>query len=116
MKLTRLVSIITVSTIIGAILIFNWIKNEPPEARIIVPDKFSVAANPGRLAYADNCATCHGTVGQGSEKGPPLIHDIYNPGHHGDVSFYRAARFGVRAHHWRFGNMPPQPQVNETWP
>jgi hypothetical protein len=25
-----------------------------------------------------------------------------------------AARQGVAAHHWRFGNMPPQPQVDSA--
>jgi hypothetical protein len=36
---------------------------------------------------------------------------IYRPGHHADVAFQLAARRGVRAHHWRFGDMPPQPTV-----
>ena len=29
------------------------------------------------------------------------------PGHHGDGSFHQAVARGVRAHHWRFGDMPP---------
>ena len=29
--------------------------------------------------------------------------------HHGDAAFLLAVRNGVRAHHWRFGDMPPQP-------
>ena len=37
---------------------------------------------------------------------PPLIHKIYEPSHHGDESFQRAVAVGVRAHHWKFGNMP----------
>jgi hypothetical protein len=37
---------------------------------------------------------------------------VYVPGHHSDQAFYLAARNGVAAHHWRFGNMPPQPQVS----
>jgi len=35
------------------------------------------------------------------------VHAIYEPGHHGDLAFKRAAMNGVRAHHWPFGNMPP---------
>lgn len=41
------------------------------------------------------------------------MHDIYNPGHHADEAFLRAARNGVQQHHWRFGDMPPQPQVSD---
>ena len=41
------------------------------------------------------------------EVAPPLVHIIYEPGHHGDESFQRAVALGVRAHHWRFGNMAP---------
>ena len=37
---------------------------------------------------------------------PPLVHKIYEPSHHGDESFQRAAAVGVRAHHWSFGDMP----------
>lgn len=43
--------------------------------------------------------------------GPPLVHKIYEPSHHGDAAFQVAAAQGVRAHHWRFGNMPPQDGV-----
>lgn len=53
------------------------------------------------------CAACHGNIGMGSDKGPPLVHKIYKPGHHGDLSFYRAVKNGVQRHHWQFGNMPP---------
>lgn len=40
--------------------------------------------------------------------GPPFINPIYKPGHHGDYAFEMAAQNGVQAHHWPFGNMPPQ--------
>ena len=61
----------------------------------------------GKLAYNDNCASCHGADLKGSREGPPFIHKVYEPSHHGDEAFYRAAANGVRAHHWRFGDMPP---------
>ncbi len=73
---------------------------------------FSEQASAGKKAYDANCASCHGVNASGSDKGPPLVHDIYNPGHHDDKSFVRAARLGVPGHHWRFGNMPPQPKVS----
>ena len=44
---------------------------------------------------------------------PPFVHDIYNPGHHADPAFFAAAKFGVRQHHWPYGNMPPQLQVSD---
>ncbi|MEK9660468.1 MAG: cytochrome c [Alphaproteobacteria bacterium] len=61
----------------------------------------------GRLAFTAKCAACHGTKGQGTDKGPPFLSRIYHPGHHGDEAFRLAARNGARAHHWPFGNMPP---------
>lgn len=73
----------------------------------------SARAQQGQIVFDANCASCHGVNGAGSgKKGPPLVHDIYNPGHHADEAFIRAARFGVRQHHWRFGDMPKQPNVS----
>ncbi len=77
---------------------------------VTVPE-LSVAAEKGRAAFAEVCATCHGVVAQGSDEGPPLVLPIYRPGHHGDFAFVRAIAQGVRAHHWGFGAMPPQPAV-----
>jgi mono/diheme cytochrome c family protein len=79
---------------------------------VTVPQLSPLAAE-GKTAFDAVCATCHGTNAAGSSKGPPLIHDIYNPGHHNDAAFYLAAQRGVRQHHWRFGNMPAQPGVSE---
>lgn len=80
---------------------------------VLLPVDLSPTAEAGRVAFADNCASCHGTNGAGTDQGPPLIHIIYEPSHHGDAAFVLAARNGSRAHHWRFGDMPPQPQVSE---
>ena len=82
-----------------------------PQLRL--PELSRVAAA-GKRAFDANCAQCHGVNGTGSEKGPPLIHRIYNPGHHADEAFFRAARDGVRRHHWNFGDMPAQPQVTQA--
>ena len=67
----------------------------------------------GQSLFAENCQACHGTNGAGTDQGPPLIHQIYRPGHHGDQAFVMAARYGVRSHHWPYGNMPKQPQVSQ---
>ena len=79
-----------------------------PIVAVKLPGSHSAQAQIGREAYEANCASCHGRNAAG-RKGvaPPLVHIIYEPGHHGDESFQRAVAKGVRAHHWRFGNMPP---------
>lgn len=73
----------------------------------------SVVATNGKQSFDENCAACHGINAAGTQNGPPLIHDIYNPGHHPDESFHVAVTQGVRQHHWPFGNMPKQPQVTK---
>ena len=60
----------------------------------------------GEAKFTANCAACHGVRGVGTKQGPPLVHKIYEPNHHADMAFQRAAENGVRAHHWEFGNMP----------
>jgi mono/diheme cytochrome c family protein len=74
----------------------------------------SLVAVAGRAAFDANCAQCHGRSGVGTKQGPPLVHDIYNPGHHADEAFRYAVRQGVRQHHWPYGNMPSQPQVTDS--
>jgi mono/diheme cytochrome c family protein len=65
----------------------------------------------GRDLFDLHCAECHGSGGFGTTQGPPMVHDIYRPGHHADISFHLAVQRGVRSHHWNFGDMPPQPNV-----
>jgi mono/diheme cytochrome c family protein len=60
----------------------------------------------GEAKFNKFCSRCHGPQGQGTDFGPPLVHKIYEPNHHADMAFQRAAAQGVRAHHWKFGNMP----------
>ncbi|TCD13725.1 c-type cytochrome [Oricola cellulosilytica] len=81
-------------------------------AEVKVP-KLTETAQAGEYLFNSNCATCHGVNAAGTESAPPLVNDIYNPGHHSDESFYSAVANGVPAHHWPFGNMPRQPQVSE---
>lgn len=81
-----------------------------PFGGFVVPP-LSEEARAGEVIFNANCAKCHGTNGTGTDKGPPLVHDIYNPGHHSDEAFQSAVRNGAPQHHWPFGNMPAQPQV-----
>jgi cytochrome c len=77
-------------------------------ADVIVPDTLSQNAEIGKLGYDAKCAACHGVNAAGQDGvAPPLVHIIYEPSHHGDEAFQRAAAMGVRGHHWSFGDMPP---------
>lgn len=66
----------------------------------------------GKRLFEKNCASCHGLDLKGSDKGPPFLHPVYAPSHHGDASFQAAVRYGSRAHHWSFGDMNPVPGVS----
>ena len=66
-----------------------------------VPADLSAKAMSGKVAFDLKCAACHGGNGAGQDGvAPPLIHKIYEPSHHGDEAFQRAAKLGVRSHHW----------------
>lgn len=65
-----------------------------------------VLTQKGAELFKLNCAKCHGEKGAGTKQGPPLVHKIYHPNHHADLSFRWAIERGVRAHHWGFGDMP----------
>jgi len=72
----------------------------------------------GEWLFKADCARCHGPMASGSEIGPPLVHRYYEPNHHADAAFQRAVQFGVQAHHWSYGPMPPvegltPPQVEQ---
>ena len=76
-------------------------------ASVLLPKTLSQNAQIGKQAFEAKCASCHGTNAAGQDGvAPPLVHIIYEPGHHGDETFQRAAAMGVRAHHWPFGNTP----------
>ena len=71
-----------------------------------VPE-LSAATQVGKDQFEVSCVAWHGANAAGQDwVAPPLVHTIHEPNHHGDQSFYQAVRYGVRAHHWRFGNMP----------
>lgn len=74
---------------------------------VVLPDELSPEAGIGKEVFDATCGSCHGMNAAGRNgAGPPLVHRVYEPSHHADVAFTMAARSGVRAHHWQFGNMP----------
>jgi len=109
---------LVVAVSVGAIWLFE--EDVPEVAATTLPHAVSVnlpslegPAAAGAEVFAGNCAVCHGQNASGGVGGPPLIHRIYEPGHHGDASFVLAVRQGVRQHHWSFGNMPPVPGISD---
>jgi mono/diheme cytochrome c family protein len=82
-----------------------------PIVAVTVPT-LSNAAKIGETGFNAKCAACHGVNAAGVDGvGPPLIHKIYEPSHHGDAAFMLAPQNGVRAHHWPFGDMAPVADV-----
>lgn len=73
----------------------------------------SEKAQAGESVFNASCSACHGANAAGTNLGPPLVHKIYEPGHHQDFSFRNAVQNGVVSHHWQFGNMAPVPGVAE---
>ena len=78
-----------------------------PIVAVQIPTELSEIAMIGKRGFDTKCSSCHGENAVGKNGvAPPLIHKIYEPSHHGAESFQRAVAMGVRAHHWKFGNMP----------
>lgn len=85
-----------------------------PLVEVVVPE-LSATAQAGKELFEVSCAACHGANAAGQDGvAPSLVHIIYEPDHHSDQSFYQAVRYGVRAHHWRFGNMPAIEGVSQS--
>ncbi len=109
----RNIVIVAIAILLGATWFFTQSKDAPPDqitqtqAPSVTIPELGTDAKIGETFYNAKCAACHGKNGAGSDKGPPFIHKIYEPNHHGDESFQRAAKMGVKSHHWNFGDMPP---------
>lgn len=59
----------------------------PDTERTTVPETLGAPAYFGQIAFERACSSCHGTNGAGGTgTGPPLIHPVYEPGHHGDTA------------------------------
>ena len=108
-RLLRSLLVVSLSLAGASVLAQPWQVPQPTPG--LMPN-----AATGRTLFARHCAACHGAdlkgVDHGERRGPPLLHKIYEPSHHGDAAFQLAARQGVRAHHWPYGDMPPVPQVS----
>lgn len=79
-----------------------------PIVTVAIPVELSPEAQMGKRGFDSKCAQCHGDNAAGQNGvAPPLVHKIYEPGHHSDTAFVLAAKNGVRSHHWNFGSMPP---------
>lgn len=78
---------------------FEEIKNDP--------ELYAFALAGGRAAFKDNCATCHGTGGEGAPGYPNLNDDDWIWG--GDMaSIYQTIQYGIRMHDdSRQSMMPP---------
>ena len=83
----------------------------PPVPKVAGADLPAALAR-GKALFERNCMECHGPGAKGSDKGPPLVHRLYEPNHHADATFILAVQRGVKAHHWNFGDMAPLPGVS----
>lgn len=105
--------------IVLAVLCVGWLgvggcsRSDQPAASPMAVTEVPAEYAEGRQLLERHCARCHGSGGAGTDHGPAFLSKIYEPNHHGDASFLMAARRGVAAHHWRFGDMPPIPDVSD---
>ncbi len=67
----------------------------------------------GSAAYQTFCAACHGTDLRGTTQGSSLLSIVYEPNHHADFAFTTAIKDGVKAHHWKFNDMPPTASITD---
>jgi mono/diheme cytochrome c family protein len=86
----------------------EWAEKAEPASPRQVPAELKQ----GQGLYLTRCASCHGVDTKGTDKGPTLLSKTYTPYLHADIAFQLAVERGVRAHHWRFGDMPRIPGVS----
>jgi len=112
-----LLAFILAAVALAALLVRNGTEastGQAAPAAVALPAAFSDQAKMGERVFNAVCAACHGAAAAGTDVGPPLVHRIYEPSHHGDHAFEMAVANGVRAHHWTFGDMPPQPALTRA--
>jgi mono/diheme cytochrome c family protein len=107
-------AIVGTAAVVVAVAAYSFIVGDSANGDEVMIPALSGAGARGQVAYGRVCASCHGDKIDGTEKGPPLMHPFYNPGHHGDAAFVAAARRGAKAHHWHFGDMEPIDGVSDT--
>ncbi|MBO6638118.1 MAG: cytochrome c [Roseitalea sp.] len=108
----RITILVTLAAVVIAVVYWRLADGGQPPSGEALADVFvpplSANGTEGEALFNASCASCHGTAAAGRNGvAPPLVHIIYEPNHHADAAFVLAIRNGVRAHHWRFGNMPP---------
>ncbi len=84
--------------------------NPSPDSAV----ELSATGQEGEALFGMTCAACHGAGAVGTALGPPLVHQLYEPGHHSDDSIRSAVQNGVKSHHWEFGDMPPVVGLSEA--
>ena len=99
---------------LGALVAFSLAacSDSLTNAAVISPQNGELVAE-GSVLYQANCAECHGSEMNGTDRGPSFLSDIYEPDHHSDLAFLFAVQRGSAGHHWRFGDMPPVEGVGE---
>lgn len=110
-KITNLILFLFLTAIMTGML--TSCKGEEKPLKSLSTSVVPAEYEKGEVAFNSYCAKCHGEKGVGSKEGPPFIDKVYKPNHHGDMSFLLAVKNGVRAHHWKFGNMPKNLGVTE---
>src|SRR5918996_2969155 len=107
-------NLVVVALVLGIGALAWWLLPGPVSTTVdVTVPELSPVAQAGREGFRVNCAECHGEFAGGTDRGPALVHRVYHPNHHADAAFLLAAKRGVPQHHWRFGNMPPVPEIGE---
>lgn len=101
------------ASFMGILLLAGCGGEPPPPPQSLDPGPVPAEFAEGEQLFNANCSICHGALALGTAQGPPLVHIIYEPSHHADITFQRAVAMGVRPHHWDFGPMEPVPGVTE---
>jgi len=73
----------------------------------------SLSVQQGGIAFAEECAGCHGRLGRGTVRGPNLIHPDYGPRVRSDDQFRRAVREGKAAGREDYEDMPAARGLSE---
>lgn len=94
--------------LLGVCVLLLILKHETAQAARQTPAEL----RQGQALYETHCAGCHGVEARGTGKGPTFLSKTYTPYLHADIAFRLAVERGVRAHHFRFGDMPKIPGVS----
>ena len=73
----------------------------------------SLSAQSGSVAFAEECAGCHGRLARGTDRAPNLIHSDYGRRTRSDAQFRRAVREGIPARQGRYGEMPAAKDISD---